>query len=219
MGEKSFAGKASIPGITVEASSTTSHPSASETSNPNVIALIMMLHKSGFCVHHPNVRLREMDRNGNVTRILENNCHLCASVEPFDAILDEIQKHIDSEEILENHLIKLQELASINNRDKIVKKEGIEKIGNAMKHYSTWPKAQQHGIGALGSLARNNDENKKEFAEKGGILAIVRAMQYQSEEAYVQEEGCKELWNLAMNDTNKVTIASEKGIDMIVSAI
>jgi hypothetical protein len=69
-------------------------------------------------------------------------------------------------------------------------KHGIEAIVSAMTAHSNIPEVQEwSGCGALGNLARNNDENCLSIAATHGIEAIVSAMTAHSNASRMKEWG------------------------------
>eukprot|EP00961_Rhodomonas_salina_P236290 3193178-Rhodomonas_salina.1 len=69
----------------------------------------------------------------------------------------------------------------------------------AMREHAGSAGVQEHGCGALLSLACN-DANNIKIGGAGGIELVLEAMRKHAGSAGVQEQGCGALYNLACND-------------------
>merc|ERR1719487_2695591 len=149
-------------------------------------------------------------------------------------IIQAIKEHPKHEGIQWNACGALRNLAIRNDNKSLIAKEGaIPLILQAMKEHPKHEGVQEKACEALRNLAIRNDDNKSLIAQEGGIPLIVQAMKehpYSRTQScvtrfrpvyvmYVQWYACGALRNLAVNDDNKILIAKEGAIPLILQAM
>lgn len=96
---------------------------------------------------------------------------------------------------------------------------GIKTLLKALSMHPQYSHLQYEGCGALGTLAKYNDENSIDISKCGCIKLIIAAMTTDADDVSIQYIGSASLKKLTMNDDNKVKIANAGGIQFIAKAM